>query len=177
MRIAITGTHKVGKTSLFECLSETLRGYDFIEEPYYQLAEAGYEFSDNPSYEEYLVMLEHSLKQLSTSGDDVVFDRCPLDYLAYLRVTGSSVRSAIHSAYSRVRDALTEIDLLVFVPIEEPDLITCAGSVLPELRIHVNHDLEELIRDFMLDTDFNIVIVSGSVTERCEQVLNKVEVR
>jgi adenylate kinase family enzyme len=45
MRIAIFGTHNVGKTSLAEDLLEKLPGYTLEMEPYFQLESSGYEFS------------------------------------------------------------------------------------------------------------------------------------
>jgi adenylate kinase family enzyme len=41
MRIAITGAHGVGKTTLAEALLEHLPGYTLETEPYYQLEAAG----------------------------------------------------------------------------------------------------------------------------------------
>ncbi|MEO8664705.1 MAG: hypothetical protein ABI462_04340 [Ignavibacteria bacterium] len=61
MRIAITGSHRVGKTSLIEKLHESLPVYLCIEEPYHELEESGYFFSENPSAEDYLTQLDHSI--------------------------------------------------------------------------------------------------------------------
>ena len=65
---------------------------------------------------------------------------------------------------------MREIDLLVFVPIEGPDIINCSESDLPELRQQVNELLNELIWDF--DTD--IIEVAGSPLDRRNQVIKHI---
>ena len=44
MKIALTGAHCVGKTTLAEKLQASLRDYLFIPEPYVELEERGYDF-------------------------------------------------------------------------------------------------------------------------------------
>ena len=46
MRIAISGTHFSGKSTLVEALSEALPQYTIVEEPYYLLQEEGHEFAE-----------------------------------------------------------------------------------------------------------------------------------
>ncbi len=66
---------------------------------------------------------------------------------------------------------MDEIDLLVFVPIEEPDRISCSESELPELRCLVNDILRDLISDF----DIEIIEVKGNLSERLKQIQNKIQ--
>ena len=84
MRIAISGSHLVGKTTLAEALVEALPRYELVPEPYYLLEEDGYEFAESPSIEDFERQLERSFQCIQDSGADVVFDRCPLDILGYL---------------------------------------------------------------------------------------------
>ena len=44
MRVGITGTHGTGKTTLAVALCAHLPGHVLADEPYYLLAEEGYEF-------------------------------------------------------------------------------------------------------------------------------------
>jgi GTPase SAR1 family protein len=168
MKIVITGAHRVGKTTLAEKLLESLPGYDYRPEPYYDLEELGHVFSDNPKVDEYLEQLEYSLDQISKSGSNVIFDRCPVDILAYIQAIRKSEN--IQSIYNKVKSVMSEIDLIVFVPIEDPDLISCPESELPELRSQVNEILSEWIGDFGIET----MEVNGTLSARREQVLNKI---
>jgi uridine kinase len=45
VRIAISGAHCVGKTTLAEALAAALPHHDFIAEPYFLLEEEGYDFA------------------------------------------------------------------------------------------------------------------------------------
>lgn len=166
MRVAVCGSHRVGKTLLIENLQKSLPHYDFKEEAYYELEQEGFAFSDVPTVQDYIIMLEHSIQQINESSDNVILDRCPIDMLAYIEAVRASSFD-IQLLYQRVQDAMNEIDLLVFVPIENPDLIECADSELPELRKEVNNILKDWVRDFSL----NVQQVQGSTKERSYMVV------
>ena len=87
MKIAVTGAHRVGKTTLVELLQELLPEYLCKQEAYHDLEERGLLFSEIPDPEDYLMQLEHSIEQMSSCGNNVIFDRCPIDMLAYIQVT------------------------------------------------------------------------------------------
>lgn len=167
MRIGVSGAHRVGKTTLVENLQEFLPDYICKAEAYYELEETGFVFSEIPVYEDYLILLEHSIELITSDENNIIFDRCPVDILAYIQAINESGNFNIQSLYQRIQDVMNEIDLLVFVPVEKPDLIGCPESDLPELRRRVNEILKEWIRDFNL----NVLQVAGSPIERRDQVL------
>ncbi|KAB2914391.1 MAG: ATP-binding protein [Bacteroidetes bacterium] len=169
MRIAITGAHKVGKTTLAEALQEHLPDYEHRAEPYYELEELGYEFSERPTVDDFIEQLEYSIKQLGTNATNVVFDRCPIDFLAYINAIDSRINT--QSYYERVEEIMASINLLIFVPIEEPDLIVYKDTDLPELRYRVNETITEWVGDFGVE----VLTVSGALHNRLAQVLDKVK--
>jgi predicted ATPase len=87
MRIAVSGTHGVGKSTLIE---EFLRVHpEFVHEPepYEVLVEDyGEEFSAEPCVEDFLRQLEFNLERVGQheQQENVIYERCPLDFLAYL---------------------------------------------------------------------------------------------
>jgi len=168
MKIAITGSHRVGKTTLAEKLHEYLTDYNIKTEPYYELEESGYLFSEIPDTDDFNKLIAYSAEQISTSGDNVIFDRCPIDYFAYIQAIDKSIN--IQSIFNKVKSIITEIDLLIFVPIEKPDIITCAESDLPDLRNRVNEILTDLIWDFGIET----LEVKGTLSDRRDQVISKI---
>lgn len=168
MKIAITGAHRVGKTTLAEKLHESLPGYEYISEPYYELEEIGYIFPETPTVDDYLTQLEHSIKRMAIKENNTIFDRCPVDLFAYIQATGEA--ADLQSLYAKVQNAMDDIDLLVFVPIEEPDLIQCPDTELPELRLQVNEILRDLIGDFDMET----IEVSGTISERLNQIMDRI---
>ncbi|WP_018626658.1 AAA family ATPase [Niabella aurantiaca] len=168
MRIAIVGAHKVGKTTLAEELLENLSGYALEMEPYYQLEESGYEFSEIPTAEDFLEQFNYSVKLVSKSESKVIFDRCVIDILAYLHVIDPGKN--IESLFDTAQTIIAGIDLLVFVPIEEPDLISVHRSDQPKLRSQVN----DLLHDWMGDLGIAAIEVSGTLFSRRDQVIAKI---
>jgi len=53
MRVAISGSHATGKSTLIAELSTLLPHYTIVEEPYYGLLENGYVFADDLPPEDY----------------------------------------------------------------------------------------------------------------------------
>ena len=126
MRIAVTGTNGTGKTTLVETFVAATPQFQMVEEPYWELAETGHVFSAVPSIDEFEVQLEHSVASLLQTGrtDDVIFDRCPLDLIAYLEVLGEAAATEwapTGRVLQRIEAALSSLNLLVFLPVVRPD--------------------------------------------------------
>ena len=171
MKIVITGAHRVGKTTLAENLQESLGDYELLKEPYYELEELGYAFSEIPDIDDFITQLEHSVKQITIKDENVIFDRCPIDFLAYIQAIDGS--RSIQSIFNKVDSIMSEVDLLVFVPIEKPDLIICGESDLPELRYQV----DEILRDWIWDFGIETIEVRGNLLSRVDQVLSRISRR
>ncbi|MDQ8014620.1 MAG: ATP-binding protein [Flavobacterium nitrogenifigens] len=169
MRIAILGAHMVGKTTLAEKLYESFPDYEFYPEPYFELQEMGFDFSEIPTADDYMAQLEHSIKQIMRSNRNAIFDRCPIDLLAYALAVDDNLNFS--SIFNRIQNAIKEIDVFVFVPVEKPDRILCSDSDLPELRDEVNNIIGELILDF----DLEVIEVKGSLSERLNQIQSKTQ--
>jgi GTPase SAR1 family protein len=165
MKLAIIGAHRVGKTTLAEKLQELLPGYQYQPEPYYALEETGYIFADEPNVEDYRAQFELAITHIYESEQSVIFDRCPIDLLAYIHVVAPNID--IQDLFENAQQVLSEIDLLVFVPIEQADRIDCTISELPELREEVN----EMLMDWIWDLGIEVIEVSGTPSARADQVI------
>ncbi|MFB9076476.1 ATP-binding protein [Flavobacterium procerum] len=168
MRIAIMGAHLVGKTTLAQKLHESFPDYEFYPEPYFELEEIGFAFPEIPTADDYLMQLEHSLKQIVRSNKNAIFDRCPIDLLAYVLAVDNTFNFQL--VFNKIQNTIKEIDVFVFVTIEKPDRILCSNADLPGLRYEVNEILGELINDF----EIQVIEVKGDVSERLNQIQNKI---
>ncbi|PWV56156.1 ATP-binding protein [Chitinophaga sp. S165] len=168
MKIAVIGAHKVGKTTLAEELLEYLPGYTLNIEPYYALEESGYIFSEIPDVDDFIKQFECSLEQISRPGDNIIFDRSPIDILAYIHAIDEARN--IKPLFETAQTIIAGIDLLVFVPIEDPDLISCQKSDLPKLRYRVN----DILNDWIWDLDIKTVEVNGTLVNRRNQIIKEV---
>ena len=136
-------------------------------EPYYQLEASGYEFSEVPTVEDFVEQFNYSVKLVSKTESNVIFDRCVIDILVYLHVIDPDRN--IQLLFETAQTIIAEIDLLVFVPIEEPDLISVHRSDQPKLRRLVN----DLLYSWRGDLGIAAIEVSGTLVSRRDQVLAK----
>ncbi|HWM91535.1 MAG TPA: AAA family ATPase [Thermoanaerobaculia bacterium] len=175
MRIAISGTHRSGKSTLLEDLAEVLPAYTAIEEPYHQLAEEGYEFAEAPSLEDFVEQLERSILCLQESEADILFDRCPADFLGYLLAHEDSEAFDIEDWLPRVRAAVQTLDLIVFVPVEGRDRIALSASEDNAFRLDVDDRLRTVLFEDPYDLHAEVLEVAGDRKTRVKQVLERIK--
>ncbi len=176
MRIAVTGTHRVGKSTLIEALEERLAEYRVFDEPYHLLEEEGYEFASPPCLEDFLEQLRRSMELLEDEegARNVVFDRCPLDFLGYLLTHEESDSFDPEEWLARIRSTVQTLDLVVFVPIEERDRIQLPAHENAGQRAEVDEKLAWLLLDDPFGLGVEVLSVSGSRTARITQVLERI---
>lgn len=178
MRIAVTGAHGVGKTTLVEDFAAARPGYAAVPEPYWLLAEEGEACLDGASVADLERQLERSCALIADSAaePDVVFDRCPLDFLAYLDVVSADEGfewTPHPRLLPRIARALARLDLVALVPLAEPDEIAVAIE-RPRLRRRVDARLRRLLHDDdlgLLEDGPPVFDVSGPRAARVAKLL------
>lgn len=175
MRIAVTGTHQVGKTTLAEAIADALSGHDLVEEPYHDMAADGHVFLHPPTVEDFEDQLEHALLAMTEDRADVVFDRCALDLMAYLLVAAPDHQGVFAEWGERVRRAMRSLELVVFVPIKDPDRVGVAGGELADYRPAVNEHLRDFLFGDRLSLPLEVLEVHGSPRQRVGMVLARIE--
>jgi nicotinamide riboside kinase len=127
MRIAISGTHSVGKSTFVHDFYKKYPEYIFEDEPYRALMDK-HEilFGDNQTQHHINLQLNHCLTHTLShaKGEKVIFDRAPTDFIPYSNYTALNAHTDIDTAfvkslYERIRPALKHLDLIVFIPISE----------------------------------------------------------
>jgi AAA domain len=172
MRVGISGTHGSGKTTLAEALCARLPGHVVADEPYYQLEEEGYEFGFPPSLEDYRALLARSVRLLTSSLlQGVIFDRTPLDYLAYMAATGAD--PSAESSTAALQPAFGRLDLLIITPITPETEQVLPAPEMPGLRSQMNDALLELAYDDPLNAwgDIPVLELAGPLDSRLDAVL------
>jgi hypothetical protein len=173
MRIAISGTHRVGKSSLVEELSARLPGYAAIDEVYTTLEEEGYELSDPPAIEDFEAQLRVSIDMASELPRDAIVDRCPLDFVAYLYALDEDYD--LDPWRDSIRDAMEQFDLVVLIRIAKRDRFAPASSEDARLRAATDEQMHRLVTSDALGLQVESVEVVGSVDARVEQVLEAMQ--
>jgi hypothetical protein len=127
MRIAVTGSHSLGKSTV---VNDWVRAHpEFLreEEPYRALGLHGpYEirFREESTRLQNGIQLYYSLSRVflqSGAERPVIFDRAPIDYIAYSQYTADCGTTDIDQAFvdsmiPAVRESLAHLDILAFVP-------------------------------------------------------------
>lgn len=99
MRIAVSGTHFMGKSTLIEDFIKKHPDYKNEIEPYYKLQdEKTMELSLEPTLDSLLEQLDYSIEQLNNHASErnIIFDRCPIDFIAYAMCVAEQDLSLIH---------------------------------------------------------------------------------
>lgn len=174
VRIAFSGSHRVGKSTLVEHIAIALPAYTVVDEPYYLLEEDGHEMSEPPTLKDFVAQLERSVAALEAGEANVLFDRCPADILAYLLTHEDAAAFDADAWTERTRRAMQTLDLVVFVPIENPDRIPLQPHEDAALRRAVDEKLRELLMDDPFGFEAETMNVNGDVRTRAAQVMRRV---
>jgi sulfur carrier protein ThiS len=159
MRIAISGTHCMGKTTLIQDFLKIHPEYLFEEEPYYQLQEKhGVEFSEELTLEDFIEQLDYSVAQLNLKAvpQNIIFERCPIDFVAYVKYTAEQEEiylenTSIPEKFSEIKEALENLDLIVFLPMTKENPIRCTESEDMIFRKAIDGILKQIYREELFD--------------------------
>lgn len=161
MRIAVSGTHCVGKSTLIDEFLRVHPEYTHEPEPYTTLTEDfGEEFAAEPNVDDFLRQLEFSMTTLAKHAREtnVIYERCPLDFLAYIEALEPGRGELLLGPIST---AVKQLDLVVYLPIEQD------ADEFPKLRKAVDRRLNAILLDDELGIlDVPVVEATGSTAQR-----------
>jgi len=158
MRIAVSGTHFIGKSTLIEDFIKKHPEYKSEIEPYYNLQnEKSMELSLEPSLDSLLGQLDYSINQLNESANEknVIFDRCPVDFIAYamcaLDQDDIDINdSEVSERFSDIKAALNNLDFILFLPITKENSIEYTEEN-PAYRKLADKCFKKIYRDDICD--------------------------
>jgi hypothetical protein len=127
VRIAVSGSHSLGKSTVVNQWVETHPHYIREEEPYRALSLHGpYEikFRELSTRLHNGIQIYYNISRIhrySKPTDQVIFDRCPVDYIAYSQYTANQASTDIDTAFVEsmvpaAKECLDHLDILAFVP-------------------------------------------------------------
>lgn len=159
MRIAVSGTHGAGKSTLID---EFLRrNPEFLHEPepYTVLVEdLGEEFSAEPCVEDFRRQLEFNIERLSqhAADENVIYERCPVDFLAYIHALDPNSAEALLESTT---EAMQHLDLIVYLPYNS----ATGDDEFPKLQRAVDRRLTSIFRDdeFGIMSSINATVVEA----------------
>jgi len=132
MRIAVTGTNGIGKSTFIR---------DFLTEwPDFKTPTTTYRnvvknrHASKITEAKQRKILDHMIDTMKTYGakDNVIYDRCPVDNMVYTLLANSQGLISdkfVEESAKRMRESLRMIDLLLFIPITKTDQINLTSTL------------------------------------------------
>ena len=168
MRIAISGSHSLGKSTVVNDWVALNGDYMREEEPYRVLSLRGpYEilFGDASTRLHNGIQLYYSIGRLnrySTSAEQVIFDRAPVDYIAYSQYTANQHLTDIDydfvlSMVSAVRESLERLDILAFVPQSEDWPVAMEDDGIRPVDHAYRDEVDAIFKQIYRDGRFDIL--------------------
>ena len=168
MRIAVSGTHGVGKSTLIDEFLSMQPEFTHEPEPYTVLVEDfGEEFSDEPNMEDFRRQLDFNIDRLRqhAPGEKVIYERCPVDFLAYVDALEPG---SVEALLGPVAKAMQNLDLIVYLPLDKDQTLE---SEYPKLQKAVDRRLSKILLDDELGIiSTPVVEAKGSTAKRLRVV-------
>jgi len=170
MRIAVSGTHCSGKSTLIEAFLSVHLDYTHEPEAYDALQE---NFGAEPSADDFFRQLEYQIERLKQYrlADRVIFERSPFDYVAYLQALLDLKRenadlSLAEQAMDMARSSVELLDLIVYLPAHDAH-IHVPEEEDRELRVAMDTRLEHMLNSEQVT---QLVEATGTTAQRLEAV-------
>lgn len=156
-------------------LSERLPDHETVPEPYELLEEEGYEFGFPPTAQDYRAQLDRAIAVLQLPSQHLIFDRTPLDFLAYLQAIGCTVQD--EASTDTLAPLFARLDALIILPVTAEVVDHLPRPEFPALRDAVNDALLTLAYDDPLDAwpHLPILELDGPVDGRTAQALQRMQ--
>lgn len=140
MRIAISGTSGIGKSTLIADFLKTWPNYKTPESSYREFFKVNlYPHSKNCNQEGQWAILNHMIDEMQkySKDDNVIFDRCPLDNLVYslwASEKGASDldRDFIEKCIPIVKESMKHLDVIFFIPISKTSPVPIVDNGIRE---------------------------------------------
>ncbi|MCK2037926.1 ATP-binding protein [Microbacterium sp. SSW1-49] len=175
MRIVVSGTHGSGKSTLIADFHAAHPHYRVLGDPFEDL-----DLDDPSSEASFAAQLRLTAARLEATADatDVIAERGPLDFLAYLTALdrlGRSGGSLLARATQIVERSLATVDLVAVVPLDAARPIRVPAEEDPELREAMDDVLLELLDDLEQDGAVRrSLVITGDPVRRLQALSDAV---
>lgn len=184
MRIVFTGPHCSGKSTLVDALSklDEFKDYYISTNLTRKLAEKGFKINQEGTAETQVAIMDIHAK--NAEHENLLADRCAIDclcYTIYLDDNDKLGENAVNTlcTLSEYADTISKkYDLIFYVPPEFPLVADEVRSDDQQFQVDIQELFDDLIPIFNRDVlSSEVIPISGTVGERIQQVMNKVNER
>ena len=167
MRIAISGSHSLGKSTLVWDWVKRHPEYTREEEPFRALDSEMYDIrfrqESNRLHNGIQMYYNASRVNLYPSiNHDVIFDRAPVDYIAYSQYTADKKTTDIddefvHAMVPRVRETLERLDLVVFIPMTDRWPVEMEDDGIRPVDLPYRAEVDAIFKQIYRDERFSVM--------------------
>jgi hypothetical protein len=166
MLIAVSGSHSTGKSTLIGAFLDARPEYSYEPEAYETLADdVALAASEGPTEDGLELLLEFSVAAVGAAapGARIVFERSPVDYLAYAAASGRSWPKGAASEFIRahapaVRDSVRSLDVIILLPVSRQGPIT--GR--PDEDARFRKRVDDRLRRALIDDEYDLFAGTGT---------------
>ena len=168
MRIAVSGSHSLGKSTVVNQWVAAQPSYLREEEPYRALGLHGpYEikFRDLSTRLQNGIQLYYNIGRIhrySNPTDQVIFDRAPVDYIAYSQYTANQRSTDIDTEFVEsmvpaVKECLDHLDILAFVPKSDEWPVAMEEDGIRPVDNEYRDEVDRIFKQIYRDGRFNLL--------------------
>jgi predicted ATPase len=155
MKIAVSGTHCQGKSTYIKDFLKTWTNYKTPEKSYRDyIKEQNLPHSKEGTEESQQIILNALLDQAQeySKNDNVIFDRCILDNLAYsswLNLNGKVSDKFLDESRILIREALKTFDVIFFVPLTKVAPVEFKEDDLRDNDLVYREEIDNIFKVFV----------------------------
>ena len=177
MKIAVMGPQNTGKSTFVGDFLKKYQNYDTPTETYRDVVrDQQLIINQNSSTDSQKAIRDFLFVQIKTNTkNNIIFDRCVIDNYVYTYVqyeAGMIAKKFVDETYKIMIDGLEYIDTYIFIPAAVS--VALVNDTLRDTDKgyidRVNHHFLRILFELARDKHINIKIVSGTRTERIEQI-------
>ena len=167
MRIAISGSHSLGKSTLVWDWIKRHPQYTREEEPFRALDGEMYDirFRQESNRLHNGIQMYYNASRVnlySSINDCVIFDRAPVDYIAYSQYTADKKTTDIDDAFvdamvPRVKETLQRLDLVVFIPMTNRWPVEMEDDGIRPVDLPYRAEVDAIFKQIYRDERFSVI--------------------